>query len=78
MKVDYENVQECWKHYEEYIERHKELYYSNVQVEDFVQWVEENLEQCPNCGNIVLKEEIENDSDFDGVCEQCRTDGYYE
>ena len=78
MKVNSNNVQTCWQFYENYVEEHRKKNYSNVNAEDFVSWCEDNLMECPSCGEIVLKDTIVDNIDFDGVCEDCIENGYYD
>jgi hypothetical protein len=76
MKVTVDNVKECFEYYEGYVEEHKKKYYASVNYQDFISWCEDNLIECPACGMVVLKENV--NQDLDGVCEDCVENGYYE
>lgn len=81
-EVNIDNVQECWGFYEEYKEGFKETHYSDASYEDFENWCEDNLMECPSCGAIVLKDEqawLGEPKNSDGVCDDCvENGGYYE
>lgn len=80
MEVTEENVKECWKYYEEYKEEFRQTHYSDASYEDFENWCEDNLIECPNCGAIVLKDEQEwlsHPTNSEEVCDECiEVNGY--
>lgn len=82
-EVNVDNVQECWKLYEEYMEEYRKTHYSDdVSYDDFVYWCENELMECPNCGHIVLidnQNNLRNDGNSDKVCDDCIMElAYYE
>ena len=73
-KVSIDNVKECWQYYEEYKEEENKLHYSDTNYQEFESWCKENLMECPNCGDIVLKDEQEHLNEPynpDNVCDWC-------
>ena len=86
MDVNYEivneNLQECWEYYYEYRENFFKENYSDTKIQDFLDWCFDNLYQCPNCGDIVLKDEqsrLWDQLNADNVCDDCiECGGYYE
>ena len=82
-EVNISNVKECWKYYEEYMEEYRKSHYSDdVNYDDFVDWCEAELMQCPCCGGIFLKDDqaqLLNPRNSDRVCDDCiECGGYYE
>ena len=83
MKVTVDNVKECWELYEIYMEEYRKTHYSDdINYDDFVDWCENELYQCPSCGNVVLKDEqtqMCKPYNSDNVCDDCiENGGYYE
>lgn len=78
MEITSENVQVCWAYYEGYKQAFYKRHFKNVEIINFEEWVAIELAVCPNCGEIVLKDELVENGDLDGVCQQCIEDGYYE
>lgn len=82
MKITKDNVKECWILYEEYLADYKKNHYSDDHdYEEFVSWCEENLYICPNCENIVLKDDqgwLDDPRNSEGVCDYCIEDGFYD
>lgn len=76
--VTVDNVRECWEYYEQYIEEFFNEHYSDASYEDFVEWCENELMECPNCGEIIKKDTQEHLDNLNGVCDQCIINGYYE
>lgn len=77
-EVNVDNVKECWKYYEEYMEEYRKTHYSDdVNYDEFVNWCENELFQCPNCDEILRKEDQEHLDNLNGVCDQCIINGYY-
>lgn len=77
--VTVDNVKECWEYYEDYMEEYRKEHYSDdTNYDEFVNWCENELMECPNCGNIVRKDFQEHLDNLNGVCDQCIIDGYYE
>lgn len=74
------NLKECWELYTTYVEKFKKENYSNQKPMDFVDFCEDELTICPNCGEVVLKDDIPTNAyNCDEVCVYCiRDDGYYE
>ena len=74
-KVTVDNVQECWKYYEEYMEEYRKNHYSDdTNYDEFVNWCENELMECPNCGEIVLKDEqdhLNEPYNPENVCNYC-------
>lgn len=73
-KVNENNVQECWKYYEKYKENENKTHYSDTNYQEFESWCEDNLMECSNCGDIVLKDEQEHlyePYNPDNVCDWC-------
>ena len=73
-KVNADNVKECWILYEQYIEEESKEHYSDATYQEFVDWCEENLMECVNCGEIVRKDEQEHldlPDNPDNVCDWC-------
>lgn len=78
-EVNTDNVQVCWKYYEAYMDEYRQTHYSDDDnYDDFVYWCENELMECPNCGEIVRKDYQEHLDNLNGVCDQCIIDGYYE
>ena len=82
IRVNEDNVLECWKLYEQYVDEFHKEHYSDASYEDFVTWCEDELGECSNCGQIVWKEKQEHLIDgfnTDEVCDDCiESYGYYE
>ena len=82
IKVNVDNVKECWELYEQYIEEFQKEHYSDVSYDEFVNWCENELGECPSCGTIVWKDKQEHLIDnfnTDQVCDDCiESCGYYE
>lgn len=83
VKVTVDNVKECWELYEDYMEEYRKEHYSDdTNYDEFVNWCENELGECPNCGAIVRKDEQEllwEDWNTDQVCDDCiESCGYYE
>lgn len=86
MNVNYEivdrNLKECWDYYKEYREEFRKNNYSDKEPQDFLDWCYEELYECHNCGEIVLKDEQTRMCDPlnpDNVCDDCiENGGYYE
>jgi len=74
------NLKECWELYTEYLEQFKKEHYSNQKPMDFVDFCENELTICPNCGEVVLKDDIDiSPLNCDEVCVYCINEGgYYE
>lgn len=74
-KVTINNVKECWKYYEEYMEDYRKNHYSDdTNYDEFVNWCENELMKCPNCGEIVLKDEqdhLNEPYNPENVCNYC-------
>lgn len=73
-EVTTDNVQTCFEYYEEYKENLRTIQYSDASYEEFVEWCEDNLMQCRNCDEIVLKDEqyhLLDDINCDSVCDYC-------
>lgn len=82
-KVNENNVLECWKYYEEYMEEYRKTHYSDdTNYDEFVNWCENELMECPNCNEIVKKDDQEllwETFNTDQVCDWCiESNGYYE
>ena len=84
MNVNYEiickNLYSCWKYYEEYYQKFKIKNYSDINPQDFIEWCYEELYECPNCGDIVLKDEqtrMHEPLNPDNVCDDCIENGDY-
>lgn len=72
------NVQMLWELYEEHLKEIKEENNKNLRFCDFKHWVEEELYECPNCSEIVFKDDLRHSADnTDDVCDECITNGYY-
>ena len=74
IKVNEDNVVECWKWYELYMDKFRQEHYSDANYEDFVTWCEDELGECPSCGQIVWKDEQEHldlPDNPDNVCDWC-------
>lgn len=86
MNANYEivdrNLKECWDYYKEYREEFRKNNYSDKEPQDFLDWCYEELYECPNCGEIVLKDDQTRMCDplnADNVCDDCiENGGYYE
>jgi len=83
VKVNIDNVKECWGYYETYMEEYRKTHYSDdTNYDEFVDWCYENLYQCPNCDCIVLKDDqtrMYDPFNSDNVCDDCiENGGYYE
>lgn len=86
MNANYEivdrNLKECWEYYKEYREEFRKNNYSDKEPQDFLDWCYEELYECPNCGEIVLKDDQTRMCDpfnADNVCDDCiENGGYYE
>ena len=80
IEVISENLQKCWDEYTYYVEKFKKENYSDQKPMDFVDFCENELTICSNCGEVVLKDEIPNNAyNSDNVCEYCINEGgYYE
>ena len=81
--VDENNVIECYKIFEDYVDEHKEEFETEyIDYDFFVDWCYEELYKCPNCGNIVFKDDQTRMCDpfnCDNVCDECiEVNGYYE
>lgn len=76
------NLKECWEYYKDYLEEFRKKNYSDAIPKDFVEWCEDELYVCPNCGQVVIKDNQDKlDSDFnsDKVCDDCiEWGGYYD
>lgn len=74
-EVNENNVKECWKYYEAYMEEYRKTHYSDdVDYDDFVYWCENELMECPNCGEIVLKDRqdhLNEPYNPENVCNDC-------
>ena len=73
-------LKECWEFYKDYLEEFRKAHFSDAIPMDFIEYCEEELYQCPNCGEIVIKdnqERLHNDLNPDKVCDWCVEDGYY-
>lgn len=73
-EVTTDNVQTCFEYYEEYKENLRTIQYSDASYEEFINWSENNLMECPNCHEIVLKDEqyyLNNETNNDNVCDYC-------
>lgn len=73
-EVTKDNIKECYEYYEAYKEEFNKTHYSDAVCEEFIAWSEENLMKCPNCGEIVLKDEQEHlyqAYNSDNVCDWC-------
>lgn len=77
-----ENLKECWEYYCDYRKYFVKRYYSDKEPQDFLDWCYEELYQCPNCGNVVLKDDqtqMCNPGNCDNVCDDCiENGGYYD
>ena len=77
-----ENLKECWSWYTDYLGQFTLTHYSDQKPMDFVEYCENELYQCPNCGQIVaIDEQFYDNEPFncDNVCDDCiRELGYYE
>lgn len=75
VKVNVDNVQTCWEYYEDYMNEYRKTHYSDdTSYEDFVDWCYEELYECPNCKEIVLKDEqmrMCDPNNADNVCDYC-------
>lgn len=85
IEVNIDNVKECWKLYEDYMEEYRKEHYSDdTNYDEFVNWCENELGECPNCGQIVWKDKQEHlsnerNAETDNVCDDCiESYGYYE
>ena len=86
MEVDFniidKNLDECWSFYKDYLNECKKKYFSDYKAADFIVWCEEELWLCPNCHEVVVKDDqgkLWNDSNTDHVCDACIEElGYYE
>ena len=76
------NLKECWELYRNYLEEFRKKNYSDAIPEDFVEWCEDELYECPNCGQVVIKdsqERLNSDFNSDKVCDDCiECGGYYD
>ena len=76
------NLKECWELYKDYLEEFRKRNYSDAIPEDFVEWCEDELYDCPNCGQVVIKdnqERLNDDLNSDKVCDDCiECGGYYD
>ena len=76
------NLKECWELYKEYLEEFRKTHYSDAIPMDFVDYCSDELYECPNCGEIVIKDDQEKlyyDFNSDDVCDDCiECGGYYE
>ena len=79
-EVNVHNVKECWNLYEEYLKEYKSDHYSDdTNYEEFVNWCEENLMECPNCEAVVFKDEqswLGHPLNTENVCDDCMEDCY--
>lgn len=77
-----DNLKDCWDYYMDYRNHFIKRYYSDVDPLDFIEWCEDELYKCPNCDNIVLRDEqyrLNAPGNSDGVCDDCiENGGYYE
>lgn len=82
MEVNINNVKDCWELYEAYKEEFRKENYSDASYDDFENWCLNELYECPNCGEIVLKDEqshLNEPYNCDNVCDECiEVNGYYE
>jgi hypothetical protein len=82
LEIVNKNLKECWEYYMDYRKYFIQRYYSDVQPQDFLDWCYEELYECPNCGQIVLKDEqthMHEPTNSDNVCDDCiENGGYYE
>lgn len=77
--VDENNVIECYKIFEDYVDEHKEEFEDKkIDYEFFVDWCYEELYKCPSCKEIMFKDSQEHLDNLNGVCDQCIINGYYE
>lgn len=78
VKLDENNVLEIWPIFEEQM---KEKNIELLNYKDFEEWCYEELYECPNCKNIVLKDEqthMFEPTNADNVCDECiEVNGYY-
>lgn len=76
------NLKECWELYRDYLEEFRKKNYSDAIPEDFIEWCEDELYECPNCGQVVIKdsqEKLNSDYNSDKVCDDCiECGGYYD
>lgn len=76
------NLKNCWEYYKDYLEEFRERHYSDAIPKDFVEWCEDELYECPNCGQVVIKDnqyKLNSDFNSDKVCDDCiECGGYYE
>ena len=74
MKLTKDNVIECWNLFEQMDFGDLALNFS-----DFEDWVYNNLYECPACSKVIMEEEyIYEPQNYDGVCQDCINDGYYD
>ena len=86
MNASYEvvnrHLKDCWSYYKDYRKYFITKYYSDAQPQDFLDWCYEELYECPNCGEVVLKDEqthMHEPLNSDNVCDWCIEEGdYYE
>lgn len=86
MNANYEivnmNLNECWEYYKEYREEFIKENYSDVEPQDFLEWCYEELYECPNCYQVVKKDNqtrMHEPLNPDNVCDYCIEEGgYYE
>lgn len=79
VEVNENNVIECYKFFEDYVDEHKEEFKDkNIDYDFFVDWCYEELYKCPNCEEIMFKDSQEHLDNLNGVCDQCIINGYYE
>jgi len=74
------NLKDCWEYYKDYLEKFRKTHYSDAIHKDFIEWCEEELYQCPNCGMVVIKDEqmrLYDDYNCDNVCDDCIEEGGY-
>ena len=79
-EVNEDNVRDCWKFYEEYKEDFFKNHYSDASYDDFVEWCENNLDICPNCGDIFWidkQEHLNEPYNPDNVCDWCIEENGY-
>ena len=79
VRVCVSNVEVCWGYYLDYLKRTKQENNKSLTIWDFKEWVKDELYECPNCGEIVLKDDLEHSpTNTDVVCCECIDNGYYE
>ena len=83
-EVTVDNVQTCWKYYEDYMEEYRKNHYSDdTNYDEFINWCANELYKCPACGSILLKDEectrLNEPFNSDAVCDYCIDEaGYYD